>query len=468
MKKTTFFFLSFIFICTLSNAQIQLWGMNTRGGASSDGSIYRCTPQSNSSVAVTEFNGQNGAAPFGSLIQANDGNLYGMTRDGGHTANGSIFKCTTSGTITTIAEFDGANGGTPYGDLIQGVDGNFYGMTSFGGTYGYGVIFQCTPAGVINPLVDFDGGNGMYPNGNLIQGKDGNLYGLATYGGTAGDSGTIFKCTTSGILTVLDTFKSYNGGNPNGSLIQATDGNLYGMTMYGGLYDSGTIFKCTPEGILTTLFSFNTASGCFPYGSLVQGPDGNLYGMTETGGSFNYGTIFKCTTSGALSTLVTFNDTNGEHPLGSIMLASDSNLYGFTSEGGQSGAGTIFQCTTAGSLTTVSNLIGYIYACDPVRQYGTLTEVNPVLGINTIESNNNINLYPDPAHDILNLSFDMQGASNASVTIIDISGKELIAATETVSNGKTISIDISTLSEGMYFAKVATDKNSQVFKFIKN
>ncbi|HTA82106.1 MAG TPA: choice-of-anchor tandem repeat GloVer-containing protein [Bacteroidia bacterium] len=468
MKKITLLFLAFTSISIFTDAQIQLWGMTTRGGASSDGNIFKCIPSTKSYSSVTEFNSSTGAAPFGSLIQGSDGNMYGMTRDGGHADYGTIFKCTASGSLTTIAYFNDSNGATPYGDLIMGSDGNLYGMTTYGGGYGYGTIFQCTPSGTINNLVVFYGPNGMYPNGNLIQGKDGNLYGMASYGGDSGDSGVIFKCTTSGIYTVLDTFKSTNGGNPNGSLIQGIDGNLYGMTMYGGTADSGTIFKCTTEGVLTTIYNFNTASGCFPYGSLVQGYDGNLYGLTETGGASNYGTVFKCTTSGILTTLVTFDGTNGENPLGSIMLASDSNLYGMTSEGGPGGAGTIFQCTTSGTLTTIGNLVGVVYACDPVRQYGTLTEINPVLGINNIESSSKINMYPNPAHDILNLSFDTQGASNTAITITDITGKEIINTNEVISNDQTVSINISALSYGMYFAKVTTDKNTQVFKFIKN
>jgi hypothetical protein len=70
---------------------------------------------------------------------------------------------------------------------------------------------------------------------------------------------------------------------PHG-LIQASDGNFYGTTSYGGANGLGSVFKVTPTGTLTTLYSFRGVDGSFPQAhDLVQGVDGNLYGTTSRG-----------------------------------------------------------------------------------------------------------------------------------------------------------------------------------------
>ena len=59
---------------------------------------------------VVSFNGASGANPQSPLIQATDGNFYGTTLQGGATNNGTIFKITPTGTLTTLYSFGGADG----------------------------------------------------------------------------------------------------------------------------------------------------------------------------------------------------------------------------------------------------------------------------------------------------------------------------------------------------------------------
>jgi uncharacterized repeat protein (TIGR03803 family) len=135
-----------------------------------------------------------------------------------------------------------------------------------------------------------------------VQGSDGNFYGTTFQSGAPyGDFGTIFKITPSGSLTTLYSFCALigctDGANPDAPLIQATDGNFYGTTQFGGAYNGGTVFQITPEGTLTTLYSFCAQPGCTdgqaPYAGLLEGSDGNLYGTTYQGGAAGMGTIFK-------------------------------------------------------------------------------------------------------------------------------------------------------------------------------
>src|ERR1019366_2294682 len=125
-------------------------------------------------------------------------------------------------------------------------------------------------------------------------------------------------------LTTIHRFCSQSGcpdgANPSAGLVQATNGDLYGTTQYGGTNNYGTIFKITPGGTLTTLYTFcsqTCADGAEPFAGLVQAANGDLYGTTIGGGANgNDGTVFKITQGGTLTTLYSFcsqtNCTDGD------------------------------------------------------------------------------------------------------------------------------------------------------------
>ena len=161
---------------------------------------------------------------------------------------------------------------------------------------------------------------GWSPYAGLIQGDDGDFYGTTAQGGVGGN-GTLFKITRAGVLTTLVAFTgtvSPNmGGNPQASLIQASDQNYYGTTNWGGSGGFGTVFMITSGGVLTTLVEFNvTSTGMYPFGALVQAGNGEIYGTTQNGGAGNGGTVFKMTPGGVLTTLVEFTN-NGTSNRGS-------------------------------------------------------------------------------------------------------------------------------------------------------
>ncbi|HTB81860.1 MAG TPA: choice-of-anchor tandem repeat GloVer-containing protein [Opitutaceae bacterium] len=215
------------------------------------------------------------------------------------------------------------------------------------------------PAPNLNVLYNFTGSNnvGSNPQGALIQGTDGNFYGTTVAGGSA-NNGTIFQLTPAGILTTLVSFTGTNGANPEAALVQGSDGNFYGTTETGGSSNFGTAFRMTPAGILTTLVSFTGPNGQFPHAGIVQGSDGNFYGTTFGGGSSNNGTVFQMTPTGVLTTLVSFNIANGQWPTARLVQGSDGNFYGTTSGGGGSNDGTVFKITPAGVLTTLVSFTG--------------------------------------------------------------------------------------------------------------
>ncbi len=225
----------------------------------------------------------------------------------------------TAQTYSVKANFTSVTNSPTAASLVQGVDGNFYVTTIFGGTQKGGSVLQITPAGKIKVIYSFcslsNCADGEYPFAGLTLGSDGNLYGVTAYGGSGACAvqkngcGTVFKITPSGTLTTLHNFSDTDGRDPQAPLYLAANGSFYGTTTGGGANESGTVYRITPGGTLTTLYSFcslaNCADGLWPYFGVVQGSDGNFYGTTD--GSDTYGgTVFKMTPTGTLTTLFTF------------------------------------------------------------------------------------------------------------------------------------------------------------------
>jgi uncharacterized repeat protein (TIGR03803 family) len=344
------------------------YGMTNYGGTYGYGTVFKITPGATITV-LRHLNTADGVNPYGSLYKNSDGYFYGMTYSGGvSNSYGTIFKISSTGSFSVLLRFpDNAWGVSPYGSLVQAKDGNFYGTAYEGGTYGQGTIYKLCPSGSFTTLRSLNGtSNGSYPKGSMVQGTDGNFYGMASSGGT-NNYGTIFKMSSTGTLTVLKNL-SYDttGGSPYGSLVQGTDGNFYGMTYQGGANNSGasnsygTIFKITSTGTFTVLKNLDyTTTGGNPYGSLVQGSDGNFYGMTYQGGASGYGIIFKITSTGTFTVLQNLDYySTGGAPYGSLLRGTDGNFYGMTYQGGTNGYGTIFKITPTGTLTVLKNLDG--------------------------------------------------------------------------------------------------------------
>jgi uncharacterized repeat protein (TIGR03803 family) len=238
------------------------YGTNEFGGNSTfSGTFFKLTPTGSLTTLYSfcsQPNCTDGQYAFG-LIQATDGNFYGTTYGGGANGWGTAYKITPSGTLTTLYNFCSqgtpylcSDGAIPYAALIQGADGNFYGSTSAHGAFNGGTVFKMTASGTLTTLHNFCSQH-YCPDGNnlssaLVQATDGNFYGPAAGGGNHPCSGffrscgTVFKITPEGTMTTLHMFDQTDGSTPLG-LFQATNGTLYGTTLFGGTCGScGTVF----------------------------------------------------------------------------------------------------------------------------------------------------------------------------------------------------------------------------------
>jgi uncharacterized repeat protein (TIGR03803 family) len=336
------------------------------GGDADAGTIIKFMPATNSSVVLKNFDYTNGANPYGDMIQASDGKLYGMTSVGGTKNVGIIYSFDPSSSIyTKLMDFDSINGANPHGNLMQAGNGKLYGMTYSGGSKGYGVIFSFDPAtATYTKLKDFTNSDGANPSGSLLQATDGKLYGTTDFGGRFAlvdrfSWGVIFSFdTATSVYTVLKDFNESvgEGAVPSGNLIQAGNGKLYGMTQSGGGNNyTGVIFSFDPSSsTYTRLWAFDntTATGNTPSGSLVQAGNGKLYGLTTSGlAEARYGVIFSYDLlTSAYKELHDFDNANGIYPYGSLLQGGDGKLYGGTLSGGANGDGVIFCYDPASSL----------------------------------------------------------------------------------------------------------------------
>jgi len=324
-----------------------LYGTAPTGGKFGRGGVFSITPAGAYSE-IYNFDGIVGANPYSGLTLGTDGNFYGTTFGGGTGGFGIVFQITPGGIVTVLHNFVLSEGaGSPYAPPIQGTDGNFYGTTTVGtGGTAHGTVYKVSPAGAFTVLYQFDNTHGSFPLAPLIQAKDGNFYGTTRDGGTAG-LGTAFKITSAGALTVLYNFDSTHGTQPYSPLVQGSDGNFYGTTRAGGTLNGGGVaFKLTAAKKLTVLCNFDatghTADGNHPYAGLIQANDGNFYGVASAGGTNAAGTIYRITKTGVYQTVYDFASATGSLPFATPIQHTNGKLYGEATSGGAGSHGALF------------------------------------------------------------------------------------------------------------------------------
>jgi uncharacterized repeat protein (TIGR03803 family) len=379
----------------------KLYGLTSQGGKYNVGIIFSYNAVTHEYSKLKDFDTINGALPYGNLMQAEDGKLYGITRSGGNNDEGVIFSYDiNTGAYTKLNDFDYDNGSFPNGSLVQADNGNLYGTTLYGGRYGLGVVFSFNPfTNICTKLIDCNDDSGWYCTDHLVFASNGKLYGMTRFGGGE-NNGLIFSLDpVTSVYKKLADFPESMSGRPEGNLIQASDGKLYGMTF--AAYDEGAtifsfsiststfskfktldtllgsggpnvgllqisngklygiscrksdgkclIFSLSPGAHKYTVEHFKGLDDQVMYSNLIQASNGKLYGISERGGSGHLGLLFSLDiTKSAYTKLRDFGTNDrGYAPRGALTADSAGVLYGFASCGGRYGKGVIFSFNTA-------------------------------------------------------------------------------------------------------------------------
>ena len=417
----------------------------TNGG---QGTVFKLTPGGTLTPLYMFSGASDGAIPIAGLAQGGNGNFYGVTYLGGADGYGTVFEISPAGAFTLLYTFTGgADGGNPWGGLCLANDGNLYGVTQDGGAYGAGTVFQIAPSGTLTTLVQFENYNGANPAAALIQGSDGFLYGTTQNGGSLGN-GTIFRFSLSGPLQITgqpsdqpvylggtavftvatsgsspvayqwqqDGVNLSDGGNISGSstsTLRITNVSLADAALYSVVVSNAYNVLTSDDGVLEVIYSppvvvtqpasrtcvagttatFSvTALGDQPLsyqwqengvnlteGGTVSGSSSSTLTLAQlipgSGGAYSVivsNAFFGVSSAKALLTVVPSTTPSvgmaslrnlsgagdGAFPYGGLVQGKDGNLYGMTEKGGSSFYGTIFRMSPAGGLVTYYSFDG--------------------------------------------------------------------------------------------------------------
>jgi uncharacterized repeat protein (TIGR03803 family) len=464
-------------VFSLLNIQAQdfFWGLTAAGGQNSSGIIYRTQSDGTGLTVIHSFNVANSGAfyPSGAMIRTPNGKLYGTTTGGGANGKGTIFEVIISSqSVSTKFSFNGTNGQSPWGAMVMSGNGKLYGLTVDGGSSGLGTVYEFDPeTGTCVKKADFDGtAKGAHPWGSMVLASNGKFYGMTLQGG-ANDNGVLFEFDpTSGILTKKKDFSSIGISGVFGTLCPASNGKFYGVGETGGTSDRGTIFEYdVTTSQLVKVYDFTSSTvGDHPEGSLIEGTSGKLHGTTYFGGTQNLGVLYEYDlTAKTVTKKVDFTGANGASPNSSLMKAANGKLYGVTSAGGSAGKGVLFEYNPAtGQYTKKIDFTGPNGASP---DFTHLTEVRDLSGVGNLISQENLILFPNPCDASLTLMLELPDVSKLSIRLINVLGKTVFMCDPLVSPGTfRKNIDMSELPSGVYFVNVTAGKQVINRRIIRN
>jgi uncharacterized repeat protein (TIGR03803 family) len=474
MKKT---FSVFIFSCytllTIAQNPTEFWGTTMVGG-SGHGTVFKTDSNGDNLIVVDSISSNQGEEPSGTLTLGTNGKIYAVTRLGGAYNNGTLIECdpaVKTGMITKKIDFNRTlTGARPEFAPVQAANGKLYGTTTEGGTENVGIIYEYDPiTGAFNKKFDFTSFDGKNPNG-LIKASNNKLYGLTKYGGSS-NRGVLFEFDPStGIFTKKHVFSTgaqgFGHGYPDGNLIQASNGKLYGL----GVADLST----TNKEMTLMLFEYDIPADTlivkfvnyaedlqypnFFCGSLVEVPGGKLYGLKAYfPGIFEY----DLATS---SFEVKYKSKSGEASQGTLTLASNGKLYGL-STGGINSKGTLFEYDyLTATYTTKFDFDGPHGAFYLNVATNKLLEVSKSsVGIPEKDANSLFKMYPNPARDQVTIQMKNSSVNKVSIELMDLTGRSVYTDDAVqVNSENSFSLNIANITQGVYLLKITTLQTNSV------
>ena len=407
----------FVSIGTIVQAQTpQLWGTTTHGGASGKGTIFRMDLDGSDFQVVYSFDSISGSAPQGGLCLAPNGKLYGLTNSDGANGVGTLFSISHSTLqFTKLADLAFGEAAYPWGSMMLASDGYLYG-TGIGDAFRLdpatdAVTFNIAPYGVTEGLVEGNGG----------------IYGTDAYGGTNGD-GSIFVLEPSNLTSVeVYSFEETTGQRPYGKLCQAVNGKLYGMTYEGGTNGDGVLYEFNPStNAFDVLLDFNGANGTNPWSCMISIGADKLLGSVTLGGPNGTGALFELQPStGTYEVVHSFSSmTDGSLLFGGIIQATNDLVYGAATSGGSSGVGTVYSYDPVShAFNTLHHFEGGVSGTGPSAE---LTYVGAFVGMDDPGAiAGGMKIYPVPADDHVFVSMNDPLLPEARLTLSDMTGRTI-------------------------------------------
>lgn len=404
-----------------------MWGTTPAGGSDDVGTLFKINAGTGEFTSVRHFTPElaadRGHIPRATLTADGTGQLWGTTREGGTSDNGTLFRVDPSdGSYVTFAQFTGAADAVspyaPIGGLTSDAAGFLWGTTFYGGPENRGVIYKVHPAtGVVAMVRSFTGRAGVtrgsHPECKLLDAGTGWFWGTTVAGGAA-DFGTVFKVNvTTGEFASVAEFAGpgvgsapNRGSYPQAELVSDGAGSLWGTTAAAGTGGRGTVFKVDAStGTLSTIIDFSGPNGAQPVAGLRPDGAGFVWGTTLFGGNnlngSGGGTVFKIQiATGSFTTVASFTGPDGPlvglAPRAGLVPDGAGHLWGTTSGGGPDYEGTVFKVNTATDVLTTMLSFTYPNGATPGGEpsaglvsdgagsfWGT-TQVGSHLGLGTI------------------------------------------------------------------------------------
>jgi uncharacterized repeat protein (TIGR03803 family) len=239
----------------------------------------------------------------------------------------------------------------PSGKLTQDAEGNLYGVagggtgTCFSNTP-CGTVYKMTTAGQLVWVYSFEGPgtDGNEPTTGLLRDAKGNLFGVTLYGGvntkTCSDNvqricGVVYELDHTGKKeTVLHRFAGGSGGSVSEVVpIQDSSGKLYGTTIWGGDQNDGVVYEVDQAGKFSLLYDFQGGADGGTDSAFIWGLNGNLYGVANDGANAA-GVVFELDRTGKETVLYNFTGGSDGSTPDSLIADAAGNLYGTTAYGG--------------------------------------------------------------------------------------------------------------------------------------
>ena len=452
---------------TLVKASIngKYYGLCGYGGSSDGGVLFEYDLTNNVLTKKVDLSeAPLGKTPSNTLLLATNGKLYGTCNIGG-LGYGTLFEVNAStGKITKLADFNGINGKNPVGQLVQASNGKLYGNTIYGGTTNdFGVVFEYDiVSNTLTKLKDYSSATGIYPRAGFLLANNGKLYSTTTSGGVP-NYGTIVEYDIANNSLVLkDNFdNSTTGYSAYSKLIQTSNGKIYGTAVEGGVNNKGTIFEYNlTTGKLTGLAHFNETNGAAPRSSMVEATNGKLYGIAAQGNTsgFSNGVVYEFDVANTnIIAKKSFDRlVHGYGGNSAFIQGKNGKLYALSSFGTNKGAQVLEYNFIKDSFISVSAL--------NASGTGSLVQVNGLFGVdvNTIERKLIVTLYPNPAKDLLNVKLQ-EDTENIAIELFNMCGSKVY---ETSVFANDCQISLEGLNPGLYYIRVIANSQLTVSNFV--